>query len=672
MQTEELKKLFEGFARTYDQKKSQAIWGKQSSQFGEFWKRRVLEGTGDLTEEEMQPIIRLLDSRAKGIKDSGVEPGCLPGGITQKRWYGLFRELKSDDKLKKLMDKLFNTKSDDEEIKIINEIYECYNNALTHKTANILNDLMFVYNPEHNISVVSLNHRYMIIDAFGLGNIEELKNLSYGEQVTLSRNLIISLKVKLGLDIDNRGLSKAFYYSNPQAAAINKLWFKHREGKERSPRIRRAKRQAHEKDVISPIEDKDILKFLQTLACSPPLPFTVDTLYQLDIAEKIIYNTEFQRGEVWDVPRKQKLIDSILRGYNINTIFFRQLSDGKYECLDGQQRLKTTLKEFLNNKFPVKPKFSPEFNREVFYRQLPEPLKSKIKSYIIYAIIFYTTDDEETCKIFLRLQEGLPLNSAEKLNAMIGYLRNEIVALASHPFMKKLGIRNYRFTHRYILAQLYLIILRNQITDTKFRHLQEIYGTYKNTRSPETVTNAITRILKFLDNQFGDDAQVIRFNADFISLCLLTNHLLEKYATDSLTSDLKEFFIQFAVKVGQVESSEKEEDVPYYDYRTYRKASADSKTSIEKRFNIILSKFLEFRQNIKPKDPNRNFDYWERLAVYWRDKGICQLRLNGCKHKTSFDGGTVDHKIPHSKAGITAINNGQWACINCNLKKGAG
>jgi hypothetical protein len=180
-------------------------------------------------------------------------------------------------------------------------------------------------------------------------------------------------------------------------------------------------RKTSQEKVSTPIEERDVTKFLQILACSPPQPFLVETLQKLDEEGKIIYNTEFQRGEVWDTSRKQKLIDSILRGYNINTIFLRQLNDGKYECLDGQQRLKTILKEFLKDKFPINPKFTPEFKRETYFSDFPDSLKSKIKSYIIYAIIFYTVDDEETCKIFLRLQEGLPLNSAEKLNAMMGF-----------------------------------------------------------------------------------------------------------------------------------------------------------------------------------------------------------------------------------------------------------
>jgi len=128
--------------------------------------------------------------------------------------------------------------------------------------------------------------------------------------------------------------------------------------------------------------------------------------------------------------------------------------------------------------------------------------------------------------------------------------------------------------------------------------------------------------------------------------------------------NLKQFFIRFATRVGEAETSEGE-NAQFYDYRTYRKTSADSKDSIERRFNIILTKFLEFNQGLAPKDPKRNYDYWEKLAVYDRDKDICQL----CSQPVTFDKGTVDHRQPYSKGGPTTLENGQWTCIPCNLAK---
>jgi hypothetical protein len=443
-------------------------------------------------------------------------------------------------------------------------------------------------------------------------------------------------------------------------------WYDETKGGE-EPKLRKTK--SVTSSGVSPLDDSQVASFIQALACSQPQPYFIGmgdgpfNLLQLNTEGRIIYNTEFQRGEVWDKPRKQKLIDSILRGYNINTIFFRQLPDGKFECLDGQQRLKT-IQEFLNDKFPINPKFTPEFKHEAKFNELPETLKNKIRSYAIYVITFYTNKDDETCKIFLRLQEGLPLNAPEKLNAMMGSLRDLVVDLARHPFMKNIGIDDYRFAHRYIIAQAFLLTLRNQITDVKFRYLEEMYATYKTANPPESVVSAITKTLNLLEREFGIDAQTIHYNADFLTLFSLTKHLAEAYVVSNPALDLKGFFIDFATRVGQVQTSEGG-NVQFFDYKAYRKTSADSRNSMEKRFEIMLARFLQYNQSLTPKDPKRNYDYWEKLAVYNRDKGICKI----CGGTAPFDKGTVDHRMPHSKGGPTTIENGQWAHIQCNLEK---
>jgi hypothetical protein len=523
--------------------------------------------------------------------------------------------------------------------------------------------------------IFALNSDFPIVNNREIRTYRKISYLVFGQMDELSQRLenypsnIDKIKKLI------EAMSQKFNFREITDLAIFDLfcyWYDEYKLKGKKEKIRMT---SEESKPTPPLDEKCIGEFFKSIACSEPQPYFVDmgdtrNLRKFDSENKIIYNTEFQRGEVWDLSRKQKLIDSILRGYNINTIYLRQLSDGRYECLDGQQRLKTILKEFLNDKFPINPKITPEFNRETYFSELPEFLKSKIRNYSIYAIIFYTDKDEETCKIFLRLQEGLPLNSAEKLNAIMGFLRNEIVKLAKHPFMKKVSIRDYRFTHRYLLAQAYLLTLRNQICDVKFRNLQEMYNTYKNARAPQLVSNTVKKVLNFLDREFGEDAGVIKYNADFISLYLLAKHLFDNYAIASEKVGLKEFFITFSIKVGEVESSEIEENAPYYDYKTYRKTSADSRNSIERRFNIILSKFLEFNPKLQPKDPERNFNYWEKLAIYWRDKGICQLKIaENCKGRTSFEEGTADHRVPHSRGGSTTVENGQWVCIPCNLKK---
>ena len=86
--------------------------------------------------------------------------------------------------------------------------------------------------------------------------------------------------------------------------------------------------------------------------------FSIEHLFKLykEDPTKIMFNTEYQRSYIWKTPKKQLLIDSIMREYDINKIFLRQLKDGAYECLDGQQRLRSIF-DFMDmdgaHRFPL-------------------------------------------------------------------------------------------------------------------------------------------------------------------------------------------------------------------------------------------------------------------------------------------------------------------------------
>ena len=57
---------------------------------------------------------------------------------------------------------------------------------------------------------------------------------------------------------------------------------------------------------------------------------------------------EYQREpNVWDLDAKQKLIDSILRRFDVASIYFYVDEDGVHSCIDGRQRINAIM-SFLN------------------------------------------------------------------------------------------------------------------------------------------------------------------------------------------------------------------------------------------------------------------------------------------------------------------------------------
>ena len=60
---------------------------------------------------------------------------------------------------------------------------------------------------------------------------------------------------------------------------------------------------------------------------------------------------EYQREPtVWDLDRKRKLIDSILRNFDIASIYLYKREDGNYDCIDGRQRINAII-SFLGLNF---------------------------------------------------------------------------------------------------------------------------------------------------------------------------------------------------------------------------------------------------------------------------------------------------------------------------------
>ena len=171
---------------------------------------------------------------------------------------------------------------------------------------------------------------------------------------------------------------------------------------------------------------------------------------------------DFQRGEIWTPQKKQKLIDSILRGWKIPPIHVIHNCKAIDEVLDGQQRL-AAIRDFFDNIICIDGGILPEDSKiaeldGLRYRDLPEEWQRRFRQYSIVIIRLTEYKPEEPAELFYRLNQPTSLTSAEQRNAYIGITRDQIKEL-SNKFValgatkETIGFSNSRLAYDEIISK---------------------------------------------------------------------------------------------------------------------------------------------------------------------------------------------------------------------------
>ncbi len=82
-------------------------------------------------------------------------------------------------------------------------------------------------------------------------------------------------------------------------------------------------------------------------------PFNIKLISDMIDSGDINLTPDFQRNFVWNPIQKSRLIESILLRIPLPMFYFSEDEEGYITVVDGLQRL-TTIKEFMDNKFPLK------------------------------------------------------------------------------------------------------------------------------------------------------------------------------------------------------------------------------------------------------------------------------------------------------------------------------
>ncbi|MHA6689544.1 DUF262 domain-containing protein [Devosia sp. A449] len=133
--------------------------------------------------------------------------------------------------------------------------------------------------------------------------------------------------------------------------------------------------------------------------------FTVDYLVER-MRTEVYYVPEYQRNMVWNDVRQSEFIESVIIGLPIPFLFYYEDGEGRFEIVDGSQRLRT-LQKFMDNDLKLRGLELLEALNGFRYQDLETARRQKLGNRSIRGIVLEEgTDPETRTEMFRRINTG--------------------------------------------------------------------------------------------------------------------------------------------------------------------------------------------------------------------------------------------------------------------------
>lgn len=330
--------------------------------------------------------------------------------------------------------------------------------------------------------------------------------------------------------------------------------------------------------------------------------------------DEIKLDPPYQRmGGVWTKEKKQLLIDSILNDYDIPKIYFhtynreRQSETGiSYAVIDGRQRLET-IWEFVDGCFTLADDF--EYQRdpnlslaslsyEDIAKEFPK-IKIKFDSFVLPVIGVDTDDDDLIEDMFSRLNEAVPLNAAEKRNAIGGDMVRAIRELANHDlFSEYVRFGNKRYQHREVSAR-FLLVEENltsgdKLLDTKKVYLDALAKNYHSDKTDQvnSLYDACSSVMSTMTSVFTKNDDLLRAQGIMVVYYLLFRNAIYNNEIEKI-SRLKLIAFNQSLKANKEAAADDYENSSFelLEFDRLSQQGTNDSSSIKER-GCILSSYL--------------------------------------------------------------------------------
>lgn len=340
---------------------------------------------------------------------------------------------------------------------------------------------------------------------------------------------------------------------------------------------------------------------------------------------KLAIRPPYQREFVYDDNQAEAVIQTVLKGFPLNVMYWVKTGTDTYEVLDGQQRTLSVM-QYLSHKFSISID-----NKKYYWDALPD---DKYNAIMDYDFMIYICEGEESEK----LEWFKVVNIAgEKLSDQ--ELRNSVytgtwLSDAKRYFSKR-NCAAKRLSDRYITGD----PNRQELLEKALKGICELHGIKEITEymAQHKSDADADELWQYFQDVFNWVGKIFpKYYADMKGLDWC--HLYNKYHTIPYNS---------AVMNSEVKRLNEDEEV--------QKTKGIYEFLLCRETDPYAGRLLNLRA----------FDKRDKIAAYSKQNGVCPI----CKKHFEFDEMEGDHIIPWSKGGQTVPDNCQMLCKSCNSKK---
>lgn len=420
---------------------------------------------------------------------------------------------------------------------------------------------------------------------------------------------------------------------------------------------------------------------------------TINNLSLMFANGQINLEPGFQRKSVWTNSDRQRLIESVVAGYPLPSVFLYQRDEGGkvvYDVIDGKQRLETIfmftrLGRFKRQAFDAKLELGDGPDRYA-WPDLQKHFPERRAAFDAYKIqtVEVTGDLGQIIDLFVRINStGKRLTSGEKRHARFYTSRflKEAERLVGRfgSYLRDARILTPaqldRMKGTELFAELLMSLHQGGPINKKTALDRAIGNDSVNGNTLGKLTRDFVATMNLVRKMFPDLKQTrFRNSAEFYSLFLLVwemrrdglvladrnrnrmaFEMLKKLSTgvDTLRDQLRK--VQPA-KAGQR---------LYSDYLLTVQGDTDSAATRTRRADLLRSLLVSLFER---KDEKRGFSAEQRRIIWNSDENRVCAR---CGKPMTWEDFTVDHIVAHARGGATTLRNAQPMHKRCNAKKGA-